>query len=79
MKKVADKPAVSLTNVEYTVFLAEEEMNLYDAINCNHGTYLQKSISSKSLDGSLSLIFDVSPSLYRSARSSRPSETRNTS
>lgn len=59
MKKVADKPAVTLTNVDYTVFLAEEEMDLYDAINCNHGTYLQRTIASKSLDASLSLIFDV--------------------
>ena len=79
LKQLADKPTVTLTNVDYTAYLAEEEMNLYDAINCNHGTYLQKTSASNNQDGSLSLSFDVLPCLFRSDRSSRPSRTRSTS
>ena len=34
------KPMVDFGQSNYTAFLAEEEMNLYDAINCANGTYL---------------------------------------
>jgi hypothetical protein len=45
LKKVTDKPSVSFTTVEYTAYIAKEEMNLYDAMNCNNGKYLSKSVS----------------------------------
>lgn len=47
--------------VNYTAFVADEEMNLYDAINCNHGTYITKALSSNSdkEDKPLILTFDV--------------------
>jgi hypothetical protein len=68
LKKIIEKPKVSMKNVEYSAFLAEEEMNLYDAMNCNNGAYLSKSISSNAEDKSLILSFEVQLSLFRSIK-----------
>ena len=57
LKKIAEKPKVSLTSVSYTAFIAEEEMNLFDAMNCNNGQYLSSSISSNTEDKPLKLSF----------------------
>lgn len=56
---IVEKPKVSFTSVEYSAYLAEEEMNLYDAMNCNNGKYLSKSIASNTEDKALTLSFQV--------------------
>lgn len=60
LKKLSEKPRPVLSEVEYTAFLAEEEVNLYNAMNCFDGTYLSKSYKSNyNEDKNLKIGFEV--------------------
>ena len=41
-KKITKDPKIKLSNINYKVFLAEEQSNLYNAMNCNNGVYLER-------------------------------------
>lgn len=40
LKTLVSNPTVKLEYVRYIVVIAEEEMNLYEAMNCKNGVYL---------------------------------------
>lgn len=59
LKLLVSKPQVTFEYVNYTSYLAEEEMGLYDAINCHNGTYLTEAIATNSETKSIILRFKV--------------------
>lgn len=50
---------VPLEYVNYTAYLAEEEMQLYDAMNCHNGNYLSSGFSSSLQIDATQIRFDV--------------------
>jgi hypothetical protein len=67
---------VEFPELTYTVYLAAEEMNLYEAINCENGVYAVKSKTEKGRPEFVEFIFNVSYGLFRQRRLRRNSTGR---